>query len=221
MTKKKYKAIIFDFDGVLVNSEPRILDTILFVLKKEGIKISKKEFLENNYKNIAGSTTNHNYKYLKDTFNLKLNLEKYLDLKAELRMKIYETISLMPYTRDFLKKLSENYTMDIATSSDKWKMDIFFKRFPFLERYMSALITNDNIKKSKPDPEIFLKAAEALGVKPNEAIVIEDSLNGLKAAKAGGFDCIIVKNPFLEKEDYLPLKPLAIVTKTKDILNYL
>ena len=130
-------------------------------------------------------------------------------------------LKLMPYANVILRKLAQKYTLAIATSSEKWKMDIFYKRFPVLKETISVLITKEQITKSKQDPEIFLKAAKEVGAKPEKAIVIEDSINGLMAAKSGGFDCIIIQNPFLKKEEYAPYKPVKIINKLHEIIKIL
>jgi len=76
----------------------------------------------------------------------------------------------------------------------------FFKT-PFLHNYMDLTISGEEVLKGKPNPEIFLKAAKKLGVKPNNCLVIEDAFAGVQAAKAAGMKCIGLRNPNFSKQD--------------------
>ena len=98
-----------------------------------------------------------------------------------------------------LKYLIENgYKSAIATSTARWKMANRMK-FLHFDEMVDCVVCGDEVNKSKPNPEIFLKAAEKLGLTPEECIVIEDSKSGVEAAYKGGFRCIMV--PDYKKPD--------------------
>jgi len=186
------KAVIFDLDGVIINSEPLHDESTAIVLQKNGISISEKErkqFLGLNDKEIFSQVVKEN-KLKKTPEDLIQEREKvYFDLIKK------KGLELFPGVLEAIQKFSKRYKLAITTSSEKSKVDFTLKKFN-LSQYFPIIITGEDITKGKPDPEPYIKTIKQLGVKSKECLVIEDSINGMKSALDAGCFCIAVTNTF-------------------------
>jgi len=107
-------------------------------------------------------------------------------------------IQVVPYAIKFLKQLkAENLKIALATSSRQEKMN-FVLQLTNLTSYFDIIVTGDLVQKSKPAPDIFLKAAEKLQLKPEDCLVVEDAANGVKAAKNAGMKCVAITTTHTE-----------------------
>ncbi len=189
------KGIIFDFNGTLffdTNLHNQAWDIFL---KKYQLTLSDDE---KNHK-IHGKT---NVEILTTIFSKKLNAKDIANLSIE-KEDIYQSLCLQqkmelaPGAKDFLEYLlSINIPFTIATASDLYNVNFYFKHLS-LDRYfdLSKVIYNNGKIKSKPDPEIFLKAMDVLKVKANQTLIFEDSASGIKAAEnSRAAKVIIVKS---------------------------
>lgn len=182
------KAIIFDMDGVLVDSENHHHATEIAAFRHFGIELDPE--VNRKYKGVP---LKKHFSSLVEELKLKTSLDDLLNKQNENLEKVFSIdANLFEGAIETLQDLSSKYKIALATSSEKVFVEIVLKRFN-LEKYFDCLVTADDIKKGKPDPEIFLKAAKLLGLKPNECAVIEDSLAGMKAAKAAGMFLIAHK----------------------------
>lgn len=166
--------ILFDFDGVISDTEP--LYTKFW--NREGMRY----FSEENFGiKIKGQTFNHISGYFSSEKDLAQAMH---DIDEFERNMPYD---LVPGVLDFLKELKEaGIPTAIVTSSHNKKMDNAWRAHPGLKEMVSTVLTSEHFTKSKPDPECFIKAVEALGGKPGRTIVFEDSLHGIEAGRASG-----------------------------------
>ena len=179
------KGIIFDMDGVIVDSEPLYHEFEYNFFKNLGAKVTP-EYFDKYVGCSLGATVNG----VCEEFNINtIPLESVYDIFSKGAELIYSDnpkLKLCEGVIDWLEYFKENkYPMIIASSTYKHKIDICLERFN-LKQYFQMYIGGDDVKKSKPDPEIILKACNKLNLNPSECIVIEDSQNGIKAAKAAG-----------------------------------
>lgn len=200
MITKNIKLVIFDVDGTLLDSEKPYVECCMAVLKKWGYdNITREPF----YKCMGLSRNVYEqkmYEYLGSDFpflEFRKAVHEYEDEYYPTHPK-----QLMPgvqETMDFLKE--NNIPMAIATSRYREKSDRNLAGVGLKDAFDFSICGNE-ITKSKPDPEIFLKAANYFNVDPSEAVVVEDSGNGLNAAINGGFRCILVPDvAYLSKEE--------------------
>ncbi|WP_432409701.1 HAD family hydrolase [Wukongibacter sp. M2B1] len=188
------KAVIFDMDGVIIDSEPIHKQVEESLFKKLNIKVSEEE--HNSY---VGKTSIEMWREIK----LKYNLRK--DILAE-EIVIEEVDRYIEHllAKDDIKPImgvrkliNELYIKDIklalASSAVRRSIETVINLFE-LGEYFSISISGEDIEDGKPCPDIFLKAANELGVNPMECVVIEDSRNGVIAAKTAGMKCIGFKN---------------------------
>lgn len=183
------KAVIFDLDGTLIDNNSYHLETWKKYLENIGRNISDEEYNAN----INGRTNKDVIQYI---FSSKMNDEdilKYSLEKEALYRKIYRPF-IKP-VNGLLKLLetlkNKNIPMAIATSGIQPNIDFMFGHIP-IEKYFKAVVNSSHIKKGKPDPEIYLKAASLLGVLPKNCLVFEDAVVGINSAKAAGMKVIAV-----------------------------
>jgi len=183
------KAIIFDMDGVIINSEPLHFEIEMGLLEELGGKISKEE-----YETFVGTTDYHMWSTFKDRFNLKPSVEELMNIKKERFIQNIQRIELVDNFKEFMLMIhDEEYSMALASSNNKMAVDSIIEKFG-LRKYLKVAISGDDVTNGKPDPEIFLKASEKMNIEPHECLVIEDAANGVIAAKAAGMKCIGLQN---------------------------
>ncbi|MGG0758601.1 HAD family hydrolase [Bacillus paramycoides] len=183
------KAIIFDFDGLIVDTETIWFHSFRDAVREYGGELPLEEFAK-----CIGTTDEVLYAYLKEQLKEKFNehalKEKVTTLHKE-KMKI-------PKARDGVKEYLEEarelgLKIALASSSSKEWVVRFLEELQIRE-YFEVIKTREDVEKVKPDPALYRIAIEELGIELSEAVVFEDSLNGLKAAIAAGLKCVIVPN---------------------------
>lgn len=179
---KKF-AILFDMDGVIIDSNPAHKKAIIQFCDKYDKHLSDDEMK----RYIWGRT---NKEWIRHLFGEDLpdaDLRVYADEKELLFRTIYEPdIKLLTGLAGFLELLrSNNVPMAIGTSAPRTNVDFVFKHTG-IENYFDAVLDERSVTIGKPDPEIYLKAAKALNFDPADCIVIEDSLSGVEAGKRAG-----------------------------------
>ncbi len=191
------KAIIWDMDGVLVDSEHHHTKVEIETLKLFGVELTpeiRSKFVGNNKREY--------FKGLSEYFQKDLPIDEVNRENMKRIEKIFwGEVELMENLKEVLWKLHKNYLQAIATGSPKILAEILTKKFN-LEDIFKLIVSGDEVLHAKPDPEIFLTAAQKLGTRPEETVVIEDSPNGFKAAKAAGMLLIAYKAHHNQNHDF-------------------
>ena len=183
------RAVIFDLDGTLLDNNPYHLKSWIKYLEKNQRNITEEEYNAN----INGRTNKDVIAYIhgkdmSDEDALKYSLEK-----EALYREIYQPfIEPVKGLLAFLQILAEkNIPMAIATSGIQPNIDFMFEHVP-VKKYFNVVVNSSHIKKGKPDPEIYLKAASLLGVEPANCLVFEDAVVGISSAKAAGMKVVAI-----------------------------
>lgn len=193
------KCIIFDMDGVLINTEP-----IHFKLWKQTFAENGLIIEYDRYKDCIGSTNdflmNLIYKnYGVDFRNNPSIITRFKELKNEVIHR--GEIPGIPGVPEVIKALHEKgYRMAVASSSPQMYIDICIKNLG-IESYFELLFSAERVPNPKPAPDVFLAVADLLGVAPEDCLVVEDSRNGSVAAKAAGMTCLGFANPDSGNQD--------------------
>ena len=188
-----FKAVIFDMDGVIVDSEHLSLDAFGKALSLFGINIDQEDI---DYS--CGLSDKNIIEYMEKKYNKKIDFDLYTRKKAEFyRENVQEKgIHPFPKVREFIKMLEEKgIKYIIASSGNRRKIQYNLEKIGMTDLF-EEILSGEDFDKSKPNPAIFLTAAHRLGVKPSGCLVIEDSINGVKAAKNARMKCIAITNTF-------------------------
>lgn len=209
------KAVIFDMDGVIIDSEPMHHKAYYDMFNEVDIKVSK-EF----YESFTGQSTINICKRLCDHFSLIESPETLVGLKRKHYKQFFESnssLTLIDGVLDLIKEYHSNgLTLVLASSAAMTSINQIFDRFE-LEQYFVAKLSGGDLKQSKPHPEIFINAVQAAGYSKNECIVIEDSTNGIEAAKGAGVFCVGFDSFHSKNQDY---SKADLVIKDFNEINY-
>ncbi|UZW13286.1 HAD family hydrolase [Clostridium pasteurianum] len=187
------KLVIFDMDGVLIDSEPdhlKIHEKILEGLGLDPVTVGHSQYI--------GSTTNYKWNDIKNKYNLSLSVEELVHMN---RQKYFEYITakdtiIKPIIGvDELVKNIHNHKLKLAVASSS-PINVIERIVEVIgiDECFDLLVSGDFVERSKPSPDIFLYAAEKLKINPEDCLVIEDSHNGSIAAKEAGMKCIGYRN---------------------------
>jgi beta-phosphoglucomutase len=194
------KAVIFDMDGVIVDSEPLHHRAYHAMFEEIGITVSDEQ-----YDSLTGKSTINICKLLKDQFRLSHAPEELMAIKRRHYYHFFENdrdFDLISGVRGLIQDYRDNgLTLVLGSSASMPNIEKIFERFD-LNPYFKAKISGAELKASKPHPEIFLKAVEATGFLPEECIVIEDATNGIEAAKGAGIYCVAFESGHSKNQDY-------------------
>jgi HAD superfamily hydrolase (TIGR01509 family) len=182
------QTVIFDMDGVIVDTEP--VHRYAYYKQFEELNI---EVTEAMYTSFTGFSTRNTFQTLKEQFQLEHEVEDLIQRKRSIFNDAFDTkedLELLEGVRALIEDLYQNgIQLIVASSASKVTIDRVFTRFG-LHNFFTHIVSGEDFPKSKPHPAIFEHAA-SLSVAPKEnCIVIEDSTNGVKAAKAAGIFCV-------------------------------
>ncbi len=193
------KAVIFDLDGVILDTERLNVSFKLELSKKLGYSLTRNDIV--NSLGLGKKEAIEYFYKLVNNYWLYEQMSKYRKERTMEFIKKNNSLPLRPYvleTLNFLK--SHNIKVALATSSTKQLLDNYFA-YTNLYPYFDVVITNDMVEKGKPNPDIFLKASQELAINVEDIIVVEDSINGLKAAKAGRFKTVFIEDQWSMTKD--------------------
>ncbi len=194
------KAVIFDMDGVIIDSEPMHNKAYHDMFDEVGIDVSKEL-----YESFTGQSTINICKRLCDHFNLDQAPETLVQRKRHYFKHFFEhnsSLGLIDGVLELIKDYHSNgLTLVLGSSAAMTSINQIFDRFD-LHQYFTAKFSGGDLKESKPHPEIFIKSAEATGFKKEECMVIEDSTNGMKAAKNADIFCVGYDSFHSKNQDY-------------------
>ena len=194
------QTVIFDMDGVIVDTEP-----VHHFAYNEHFKQLNIEITPEMYASFTGNSTKNIFEKLKAHFNLKEDVTSLVETKRNLFNDAFdhkEDLYLLEGVEDLIKELHTNgIQLVLASSSAHVTINRIFTRFN-LHQYFTHIVSGEDFPKSKPHPAIFQHAAFLSGTPIENCIVIEDSTNGILAAKAAGIYCIGYDSVNSKMQDY-------------------
>jgi beta-phosphoglucomutase len=192
-----YKAILFDMDGIIVDSEPLHVAAFQIVLKDHGYDLSREQYKQH----FAGRTDEAGFRHYFNFMGEPIEVPIIMHEKAKTYLALAAS-QLVPYPDviEFIQNLAKHKVrLALVTGSLRAEAEVTLKAFN-LTGLFSAIIAAEDIDHSKPNPEGYLKGAKALSVEPADCIIIEDAPSGVQAAKAAGIRCVAVTNTHTAEE---------------------
>lgn len=190
--------IIFDMDGVLLDSEPMHQQLIYETFQEKGIPFDK-FYIET----LTGMSAYPMWEKVKHDAARTETVEELMQFHRDYFFKRLPEIQvpLVPYVKEVLEKFkAQGKHLSLASSSPRKLINIFTQQTG-IDSYFEVIMSGDDVQYSKPNPEIFLKVAQWYNLPPAQFTVIEDSTNGVKAAKSAGMQCIGFDNPLSGGQD--------------------
>lgn len=189
--------VIFDMDGVIIDSEPIYFEVEQQLFKEVGLELSREE----HSKYVGGSDLWHR---VKEKYQLDIDPDEVTSKEQSRYLDIISTSfdgGPIDGVAGIIKKLhSDGISLVLASSSEMKNIELVLTKFGLL-KYFDLRISGADLATSKPHPEIFLEAAKMAHAKPKNCLVIEDSTNGVNAAKAANMKCVGFKNPNSGNQD--------------------
>ena len=194
-----FRAVIFDLDGVLADSEPWWNEIDAKLLSEYGV-IYRGEY----HREVLGVSYRLAVEFYKKAFGLSASVEELMRRRGVIATEFFANrVGLFPSTKRTLERLREmKVRLAVATSS------VSASARPFLDRheltpFFDVIVTGDEIERGKPDPDIYLRAAKKLGIGADACLVIEDALSGIAAGKAAGMRVAAIPDRrFVDARDY-------------------
>lgn len=212
------KAVIFDMDGVIIDSEPIYNKIHADMLREFGIT----EFLDCP-EDYTGMTSMSVFTKTRELYQLKQTIAEIAAYQRDIIIREIKKLEDEPITgiRELLTSLKKHKIKTaIASSSERLFINTVVDKFG-LHDYFDVIVSGDDIENSKPAPDIFLKAAHLLCVEPANCLVIEDSKSGTIAAKAAAMKCVGFANPNSGKQDLSQADKIISSIHEINILEYI
>ena len=187
------RAVIFDMDGVLADTEPIYMQINRDLLSSLGVFVSTEQLFP-----YVGISAKRMWPELRSRFELQQPLSELIRLEKDRQVRHLRGMNQIPEipgVRQLLEELSKgSMPMAVASSSSREIVDLILSKAD-LGRFFTAIVSGQDVSQGKPAPDIFLKAAAMLGVEPRNCVVVEDSPPGVKGAKNAGMICVGFVNP--------------------------
>jgi beta-phosphoglucomutase len=187
------KGVLFDMDGVLVDSESFICKAATLMFREIGVKVSAEDF-----KPFVGMGENRYIGGVAEQYGIDIDINKVKARTYEIYGEIVRgKLKPLPGVHEFISKCrNKGFRLALATSADRIKMEVNLKETGLSDDFFQAIITGLDVKDKKPSPEIYLRAAKSLDINPEDCLVVEDAVTGIESGKAAGCRCLAVTTSF-------------------------
>lgn len=193
------KGILFDMDGVLVDSEEFICQAAILMFKQKGLIVKPEDFIP-----FIGTGEDSYIGNVAKKYNCPIEINEAKALTYSIYAEIVEgKLEPLPGVFDFIGRAQKKgLKLVIATSADKVKMEINLRNIGLSESVFTETVNGLEIERKKPFPDIFQIAAHKVGLEPYECLVVEDAVSGIEAAKSAGARCLALTTSFTKDELY-------------------
>lgn len=199
------KAVIFDYDGVIANTVPLNIKARDMVLKYYGVRMTKKEV-----DRFIGTSLFDKLRYVNKKYKANIDFEEFSKKYVVIKKRLFKSIKSRRGVKKIIDDLKTNeIKIGIATSNIHQMLNKDLKTMG-LAGVFDSIVTSEDIKKNKPDPQIYLATAKKLKVKPKNCVVIEDAINGIISAKRAKMKVVAYLTPYQSKKIMKGKSDLAV-----------
>ena len=187
------KGVIFDMDGVLLDSEPYICEAATRMFAERGVVVSPEDFLP-----FVGAGEDRYVGGVAEKYSLDMDVGQAKARTYEIYADIVKgRLKPLEGAREFIEKArSQGLKLALASSADLVKIEVNLREIDLPAGTFDAIVSGLDVARKKPQPDIFLTAAERIGLAARECLVVEDAVNGVAAAKAAGMHCLGLTTSF-------------------------
>jgi HAD superfamily hydrolase (TIGR01509 family) len=191
------KAVLFDMDGVLTDSEHFICQAAMEMFREKGLTVKPDDF-----KPFTGMGENRYIGGVAEKYGLKVDINEVKERTYAIYDKMVKgKLSPLKGVNEFIGRCrKKGLKLALATSADRIKMEINLREIGLDGSTFDAIVTGLDVVNKKPAPDIYLKAAEMLNINPGDCLVVEDAVSGIKAGKRAGCRCLAVTTSFGKNE---------------------
>jgi len=211
----KYKAILFDMDGVLIESEFLMRSSAIQALADYGIEAQHEDFLEftgmGEDRFVGGVAEKHGHEYILPMKDLAYD---YYGQRVKAEAHIPNGVKQMLQTLHGM-----GLTLAVCSAADLRKVRYNIQAIGVEESLFSALVTGSDVSRKKPFPDIYLEGARRVGFAPEECLVVEDAISGIQAAHAAGMDAVGVPTTFSKEELAEKVNPEYILNEIRELTD--
>ena len=211
----KYKAILFDMDGVLIESEFLMRATAIQALADYGVQAQHEDFLEftgmGEDRFVGGVAEKYGLKY---EFAMKERAYDYYGQRVKAEAHIPEGVKEMLETLH-----AKGIVLAVCSAADLRKVRYNIQAIGVDESLFTALVTGSDVARKKPFPDIYLEGARRVGMDPKDCLVVEDAVSGIQAAHAAGMDAVGIPSTFTPDQLKEKADPEYILNQTKELVN--
>lgn len=213
-----FKAVIFDMDGLLIDSMIHWIEADQIFFGEHGITLTEEMITY-----FTGRSETENMQWVKEQYSLESTVEDLLSERLENVNLIYtQKTNLMPGVENLISKIKKaGLKQAIATGAPSKQLKLVVDRFKWQDHFETFIAADHVGNIGKPDPSIFLHTAKELGVAPEDCVVFEDGENGVVAAKAAGMKCVAVPDPRWSFGDFSQADLIVESLTDKKILEFL
>jgi HAD superfamily hydrolase (TIGR01509 family) len=201
-------AVLFDLDGVLLDSEP-----IWNEAKEALVREAGGRWREDAPRAMMGMSSPEWSSYLRDVLDVKLSVEEINRDVVERIERLYrENMPLVPGATEAVSGLSRRWPLGLASSSNREIIDLFVSQTA-IGKLFSVTVSSEEVERGKPAPDVYLETARRMAVVPRDCVAVEDSSNGMRSANAAGMKVVAVPNPhYPPDQDALSLASVSVDT---------
>jgi beta-phosphoglucomutase len=208
-----YSGVLFDWDGTLADTRKVVLTSFQQALKTVGVQADA-VYIERRIGIGAELTFKEILQEAGNPFDDTL-IKRLVEKKVQVEINLADGVKLFPGAKDLLEALQGKVKLTLASMNNRPVIDHMLRTLN-IKNCFDEIVAVEEVEKSKPDPEIFLKAAAKLAFSPAECVVVEDSIFGVQAAKTAGIVCIAVLTGVYNKTELEKTSPALIVNSLKE-----
>ncbi|MDB5168836.1 MAG: family hydrolase [Candidatus Saccharibacteria bacterium] len=207
------KALLFDFDGVIVLSEHPRFKIMQRIARDNGLEIP-----DDYFKKLVGTTTRNFFATYFSSLDPEVTEQIIRDYSAEFKDNIIDHVTPVRDTTEFIKQYRGNLVLGVVSGNDTKVLHVMLEHLGLKDRF-SLILGKEHVTTHKPNPAVYILAAKQLGLEPKDCIAIEDSVSGVSAGTSAGLEVYVFLNGLNDQSEFDHLPIAGFVRSAQDITD--